>query len=250
MDIVSYTPQNIKLKLSKIYNSNGIKYKFKLCCPIELVLDTTCDTRRIRLQIPKTFCVNRTSFCVNVGGSILTYSKENSNGTCNKFITICLEEYDDDYYYFPMELSDTYISDNKIFINNLNLSVTPKCLRNNNLYIDFKDYFEFICDVNPNQIGDSAFDTVGVIDCFATNINTPISDNVLTNDINIPGLMASLDNGPYNGIISWNDNGTFTYTPSFNFVGTDVFTYIPYISDISNIGITNYNRTFVKIEVG
>jgi hypothetical protein len=49
MDIVSYTPQNIKLKLSKIYGLNGIKYKFKLCYPIELVFDTTCDTRRIKL---------------------------------------------------------------------------------------------------------------------------------------------------------------------------------------------------------
>lgn len=246
MNTVSYTlqdiNQNIKLKLSKVYSSNNVKYMFKLCCPIELTFDTTCDTRRLRLQIQKKFCYNRTLFNINIGGSFLTYSKENSDGNCNSLITECLEEYDEYNYYFKIELSDIDLDDNKIFINNINLYVTPRCLKNNNICIDFKDYIEFVCDINPNIIVDSV-DTVGNLDCFTTNINTPISDNVLINDINLPGLMALLFNGPFNGIISWNNNGTFTYTPAFNFIGTDVFTYIPYV------GSTNYNLTFVKIMV-
>ncbi|HTW95230.1 MAG TPA: fibronectin type III domain-containing protein [Tepidisphaeraceae bacterium] len=38
-------------------------------------------------------------------------------------------------------------------------------------------------------------------------------------------LIASLINGPSDGTLTFNANGSFSYTPSANFVGTDSFTY-------------------------
>ncbi|MES2793740.1 MAG: tandem-95 repeat protein [Planctomycetota bacterium] len=51
--------------------------------------------------------------------------------------------------------------------------------------------------------------------------------SVLGNDIDVDGntLTVSLINGPTNGILALNPNGTFTYTPTANFWGTDTFTY-------------------------
>jgi VCBS repeat-containing protein len=50
---------------------------------------------------------------------------------------------------------------------------------------------------------------------------------VLTNDINLDNdpLTAILVSNPTSGTLSWNSNGTFTYTPNANFNGTDSFTY-------------------------
>jgi VCBS repeat-containing protein len=50
---------------------------------------------------------------------------------------------------------------------------------------------------------------------------------VLANDTDADGnpLTAILVNGPSNGSVSLNPNGTFTYTPNTNFNGTDSFTY-------------------------
>ncbi len=51
---------------------------------------------------------------------------------------------------------------------------------------------------------------------------------VLANDTDSEGdllLGATLVNGPTNGTLSFNGDGTFTYTPNANFHGTDSFTY-------------------------
>jgi ELWxxDGT repeat protein/VCBS repeat-containing protein len=52
-------------------------------------------------------------------------------------------------------------------------------------------------------------------------------NGVLANDADAEGatLTASLVSGTGNGLLTLNPDGSFTYTPSANFVGTDVFTY-------------------------
>ncbi len=50
---------------------------------------------------------------------------------------------------------------------------------------------------------------------------------VLANDSDADGdqLTASLASGPSNGTLTLNSDGTFTYTPTSSFIGTDSFTY-------------------------
>jgi CshA-type fibril repeat protein/VCBS repeat-containing protein len=68
---------------------------------------------------------------------------------------------------------------------------------------------------------------VAVNDSRATNEDTPVSGNVLTNDTDSDGdtLSASLVSGTTNGTVVLNADGSFTYTPNANFDGTDSFTY-------------------------
>ena len=64
-------------------------------------------------------------------------------------------------------------------------------------------------------------------DTFNGAYNAPINGNVLTNDTDPNGdtLSASLTTGPAHGTVVLNPNGTFTYTPTSGFSGTDTFTY-------------------------
>ncbi len=47
------------------------------------------------------------------------------------------------------------------------------------------------------------------------------------NDTDVEGsaLTAVLDVGPAHGTLTLNTNGTFTYTPTANYSGSDTFTY-------------------------
>ncbi|MCF6390999.1 Ig-like domain-containing protein, partial [Mycobacterium sp. MBM] len=68
---------------------------------------------------------------------------------------------------------------------------------------------------------------VTTTDSFTTNEDTGVSGNVLTNDSDPDGdtLTATLVTGPANGTLELNTDGTFTYTPTADFNGTDSFTY-------------------------
>ena len=68
---------------------------------------------------------------------------------------------------------------------------------------------------------------VAVADAASTTEDEDIDINVLSNDTVITGSRVdSFDaNGTNGGSIIENRDGTFTYTPSDNFVGTDTFTY-------------------------
>jgi len=69
---------------------------------------------------------------------------------------------------------------------------------------------------------------VAVDDNFATTENTPLSDSVAPNDSDVDGdplLFSLLSNGPTNGMISFNPDGTFDYIPDSGFNGVDSFDY-------------------------
>ncbi|HCO21568.1 MAG TPA: hypothetical protein DIT97_00280, partial [Gimesia maris] len=74
---------------------------------------------------------------------------------------------------------------------------------------------------------------------------TVIRQSLLVNDSDAEGdaLTATLLTGPTHGILTFDDDGLFTYTPDVNYIGTDTFTY--QVSD----GITNSNIATVIIEM-
>ena len=69
---------------------------------------------------------------------------------------------------------------------------------------------------------------VAVDDSYTTNEDTQLSgSSVLANDSDVDGdsLTAVLVSGPAHGTLTLNANGTFTYTPTADFDGSDTFTY-------------------------
>jgi len=67
-------------------------------------------------------------------------------------------------------------------------------------------------------------------DVYGTNEDTPLivaAPGVLEFDTDVPTdpLTASVTTGPSNGVLVLNGNGSFTYTPDFNWFGTDSFVY-------------------------
>ena len=76
---------------------------------------------------------------------------------------------------------------------------------------------------------DGMIDEVGIYDRALTpaEIAALYSTGIIANDTDAEGdaLSAVLDTGPANGTVSLNSDGSFTYTPTAGFVGTDTFTY-------------------------
>ncbi len=68
---------------------------------------------------------------------------------------------------------------------------------------------------------------VAVDDAVVTKEDTAVNGSVLGNDSDADGdkLTAILVDGPDNGTLIFNDDGTFSYTPDADFNGTDTFTY-------------------------
>ncbi|MCX6244735.1 MAG: tandem-95 repeat protein, partial [Bacteroidetes bacterium] len=70
---------------------------------------------------------------------------------------------------------------------------------------------------------------VAVVDYFTTPEDTPVSGSVTGNDYDVDGNLNpngySLVTGPAHGTVSFNSNGSFTYTPSLNYNGQDSFIY-------------------------
>ena len=91
-------------------------------------------------------------------------------------------------------------------------------------------------------VADSAFTTVTITvtpvndaptatnDAYFTTVNTALSvagNGVLSNDTDPEGnsVTAAPVTGPSHGTLTLNANGSFTYTPTANYVGSDSFTY-------------------------
>jgi VCBS repeat-containing protein len=68
---------------------------------------------------------------------------------------------------------------------------------------------------------------VAADDAVPTPEDTPVSGNVLDNDVDAEddSLTAALLGGPSHGALDFSTNGTFTYTPAADYFGADSFTY-------------------------
>ncbi len=68
---------------------------------------------------------------------------------------------------------------------------------------------------------------VAADDELATDEDAPVSGNVIDNAADTDGdaLTAALLGGPSNGTLDFAADGSFTYTPAADFIGTDSFTY-------------------------
>ena len=78
-----------------------------------------------------------------------------------------------------------------------------------------------------------------------TALSVTISEGVLLNDTDADNdpLTAALDTSPSNGVLAFNLDGSFVYTPTNSFTGTDTFTYH------ANDGTDNSNGATVTIDV-
>jgi VCBS repeat-containing protein len=78
-------------------------------------------------------------------------------------------------------------------------------------------------------INEIVFDTAmkAADDSFTTDEDTPVVLDLLANDSDAQGdsCTAVIVDGPENGTLALNDDGTFTYTPNADFFGKDSFTY-------------------------
>jgi len=80
---------------------------------------------------------------------------------------------------------------------------------------------------NSDEVTVAAFEIVeAVSDDFSMDIDTELTDNLLANDeLNGQIVITTLENEPTNGTATVNEDGTFTYTPENNFIGTVTFDY-------------------------
>ena len=89
---------------------------------------------------------------------------------------------------------------------------------------------------------------VAVDDAYSTVHDTVLNvaaPGVLANDTDADGdpLIAILQTGPTNGLLTLNSDGSFDYTPNAGFVGSDSFTYV------ANDGVDDSNVATVTINV-
>ncbi|WP_367392322.1 tandem-95 repeat protein [Lewinella sp. LCG006] len=80
-------------------------------------------------------------------------------------------------------------------------------------------------------------------DSYSTPFQTPVSGNILNNDSGMSIAITALQT-PGDGTLTYDENGSFTYTPPANFTGTISFTYT--ITDLCGVSLSGT----VSIEVG
>lgn len=82
---------------------------------------------------------------------------------------------------------------------------------------------------------------IAFADEFTTNEDVGISSSVADNDVDFDGdaLNFTLVLGPQNGTIQWNPDGSFNYTPNFNFFGVEVMSYVA-ADDVANTEVTSF----------
>lgn len=105
-------------------------------------------------------------------------------------------------------------------------------------------FFEQVFTVNVGDVSENVA-PVAVTDNVSTNEDTALSGNVLSNDTDDNGdtLTATKLSDPQHGTLTFNADGSFTYTPAANYNGADSFTYK------ANDGIVDSNAATVSIMV-
>ncbi|MES2788320.1 MAG: Ig-like domain-containing protein [Planctomycetota bacterium] len=86
-------------------------------------------------------------------------------------------------------------------------------------------------------------------DSFTTDEDLFFSDNVATNDSTTSGgtLTYALDTDVSHGALTFNADGSFTYTPNSNFNGSDSFTYLVTDSDANESSIQTVTITVTAV---
>ena len=104
--------------------------------------------------------------------------------------------------------------------------------------------------VTVNPVNDAP---VAVDDSYTTNEDTALTATlamgVIKNDTDVEtdSLSATLVSGPAHGTLTFNADGTFTYTPDVNYNGPDSFTYkVNDGADDSNVATVNLTVTAVN----
>ncbi len=116
------------------------------------------------------------------------------------------------------------------------------------------DYFVYIiCDDGTPSLCDTSYVIVNINpvavlaqpDIYYTNVNVPITENIMVNDFGDGIFIAGVSTPPDNGTLSIDNaiTGIITYTPNTDFVGTDYFEYV-----ICN-SPTNCDTTLVTVIV-
>lgn len=128
-------------------------------------------------------------------------------------------------------------------------------------FIGVDTYIYSICDDGIPSLCDTAVVTINVLedptpnnqppfagdDGAVTNVDTPVSGDLLANDSDPDGDNITVNTtpilGPSSGTVTINPDGTFDYTPNGGFNGTDVFTYsicddgVPSMCDTATVTI-------------
>jgi uncharacterized repeat protein (TIGR01451 family) len=112
------------------------------------------------------------------------------------------------------------------------------------------DTARVVISVLPLPVGTANNPPVAVNDNYQGKVNTPVVGTVLPNDSDPDGNLnpssVTLVSGPSSGTLVLNPNGTFTYTPTTNFVGDVVFRYqvcdtgMPVLCDQADVTIKVY----------
>ena len=98
-----------------------------------------------------------------------------------------------------------------------------------------------IVSLTVNAVNDAP---VSADDLFLAEFQSSLTENVLANDTDIDGdaLTATLVQGPLNGTIDFQPDGSFVYTPDNGFEGSDSFSYFASdASSNSSTATTNIN---------
>jgi len=134
-------------------------------------------------------------------------------------------------YYFKHRSNETY-SKNSPFTKLTPESSLTKVYRNTLTPIEI-EYEELIAGHQTELQTPIILDNpiIAVNDTYTTNIDSIVARSsktgILSNDnVNDPTYFEAIkQTGPTNGKLSLSPDGSFTYTPNKNFVGTDIFTY-------------------------
>jgi hypothetical protein len=84
-----------------------------------------------------------------------------------------------------------------------------------------------ICDCDAANVEECKGQIITKCDFYVTSFNKPLvvsaSNGVVNNDVG--ATSAELVSSPSSGVLVFNQDGSFTYTPNKDFCGTDKFTY-------------------------